>query len=153
VSLQNELIIDHPKLQTVGQKVRYSLITAMFWAFWFYLLAPLISLIAWVLGFKLFYEQMILLEGWAGFTQKIITYLIVLVIFASIFFSWAIYNQFRFQKERRRGRYWKPGVISFASEFDIPEGDVLECQNAQRLEIYFNEDGTISEVKNTIPLE
>ena len=49
------LIIEAPGLQSLKHRFSSSLFTFFFWAAWFYLWQPIISILAWAFGFKFFY--------------------------------------------------------------------------------------------------
>lgn len=146
MNFEDKLVINQPKLQTLKQKYAYSLIAFVFWALWLYLLQPIIALMAWLFGFEVFYANMILMGGWEGLSQKLITYLVTLAIMAVVFYGWALYNRYRFQGKIRRGKYWKSNVLTLASEFNVSEEQVLKCQTSKRLELHFDDHGKIIEV-------
>ncbi len=96
------IIINHPEWQTTKQKYLIGLVTLGFWMLWFYLWAPLISLLAWVFGIHTFHYQMIELEGYKGVLRLMGTYAIVIGILGGGLILWATYNIQRFSGMDRR---------------------------------------------------
>jgi biofilm PGA synthesis protein PgaD len=96
------LIIEHPEWQTPKQKYFIGFVTLGFWMLWFYLWAPLISLIAWLFGIHVFQYQMIELGGYKGVLRLMTNYAIVIVVMGGSLILWATYNIQRFGGMDRR---------------------------------------------------
>lgn len=137
------LIIEAPHLQTLKHKFSSSLLTFLFWVFWFYLWHPLISIIAWFFGFSFFYDNMIHLGGLAGFLKLVGTYALVVFIIALLFFGWAAYNNWRFKNKKRRGKMWKIGFRNLGERYMLSEEQVLNAKTSRRLVVHFNAAGRI----------
>jgi biofilm PGA synthesis protein PgaD len=140
------LIIETPKLQTLKHRFSSSLVTFIFWAFWFYLWQPVISIIAWAMGVRIFYENMISLGGIGGFLKLLGIYTLVVCLIAVVFFGWAYYNNRRFKNKKRRGKFWKISFNNLAERYDLNEEQVLDCKASRRLVVHFDETGKITRV-------
>ncbi len=145
---QNPLVIEAPNLQNLKQKYSFSFITFLFWLLWFYLWNPLISLLAWFFGWRVFYDNMILLGGWPGLMEKLNAYAITLLGMAIVFFGWAFYNNARFYNRKRRGKIWKVNTMNLSEEFSITHEEVLTCKSAKRIVINFDPGGQITHLSN-----
>jgi len=141
-----KLIISRPDLQTFRQRWYSSVITLLFWLIWIYLLSPLISLIAWVFGIKIFYDTMISLGGYKTFFRVFGVYLLAVFIIALIYFGWAIYNRERFKNRERRHKFLSISCVELSSFFKISEEQVQNCKKSKRIEFDFDEMGDIKEI-------
>jgi len=140
------LIINAPKLQSLKQRFSYSVITFAFWVFWFYLWQPIAAILAWVLGLKIFYENMITLGGIEGFFKLISSYIIAVCSMALFFFGWAYYNNLRFKEKTRRTRLWKVSALNLGELFNLKKEQVLHCKASRRLVVHFDAHGKIKDV-------
>jgi poly-beta-1,6-N-acetyl-D-glucosamine biosynthesis protein PgaD len=148
---KNPLIMESPDLQTMRQRYSSSFITFFFWVIWIYLVHPLNSLIAWMLGGQFFYKNMILLDGWTGLMEKLPSYAVVLLIIAVVFFGWAFYNNARFYNRERRRTVMHVTDKTLSDFFNISESDVRTCKNSERLVIDFDDSGQIVSLESTNP--
>jgi len=146
----NPLIIQAPKLQSLKQRYSSSLITLLFWFFWLYLWQPVISLVAWLFGVKLFERNMITLGGIQGLLNLMTSYAAVVFAIASVFFGWAYYNNRRFKEKKRRGKIWKVSVDNLGDRFALTEDQVLECKTSRRMVVHFNETGKITQINKRV---
>ncbi|MEK6776437.1 MAG: poly-beta-1,6-N-acetyl-D-glucosamine biosynthesis protein PgaD [bacterium] len=137
----NRLIIDQPSLQSLWQEYSYAFCTFIVWVAWIYLWLPLISLVAWLLGIRFYYEHMIVLGGYLGFLKVMGLYALIIFILGIALVFWALVNQIRFRgKDRRKTVYAtkEEEVINF---FGISRDDLRIAQKAKRLTISFNGEG------------
>lgn len=148
---ENPLIIEAPDLQTMRQRYSSSFITLFFWVIWIYLALPLNSLIAWMIGGRIFYKNMVLLDGWTGLLEKLPVYAVVVLVIAVVFFGWAFYNKARFFNKQRRRTVTQVTDHTLSAFFTISEDDVKTCRNSERLVIHFDDSGRIVSLENTCP--
>jgi biofilm PGA synthesis protein PgaD len=141
-------IIDAPGFQTLKQRYSSALLTLIFWVFWFYLWQPLISIIAWGLGIKFFYENMVLLGGIYGFLELALIYLLVVMGIGVLFFGWAFYNNRRFKKKKRRAKLWKISFGNLSNLFQIDENQVLALKSSRYAVVHFDENGHIKDLSH-----
>jgi len=140
-ALRDDLIIEQPNLQGLWQQYSYGICTFLAWGIWLYLWLPLINLVAWLFGAKLFYEQMILLGGYQGLLQDLGLYSLVIFIIGAVLILWARYNQYRFQgkeKRKRTPRYARMEEIEF---FEVEEDVLKMVQTSKRIYVSFDEEG------------
>ncbi|MCP4155719.1 MAG: poly-beta-1,6-N-acetyl-D-glucosamine biosynthesis protein PgaD [bacterium] len=145
---RNELIIEAPGLQSLKQRYSSKLMTLLFWLLWFYLLNPLLSIFAWLFGFKVFYDNMVLLGGWPGLMEKVNAYVVTLLVMGIVFFGWAFYNNARFYNKKRRGKLWKVNTLNLSTQFNISRNEVMKAKSARRIVINFDEGGNITHFSN-----
>ena len=140
------LIIVPPSLQTLRQRYANAALTLFFWALWLYLWIPFISLIAWLFGIEIFYEEIILMEGYRLLLELFIWYGAVIFLISLLFLSWARYNQFRFRGKDRRKKAILPSLQDLADYFEVDVTLLAKCQKAERLLIRHNKNGRIDKI-------
>lgn len=95
-------LIERPDLKSGVRNITEAGITAFMWATWIYLLLPLINIILWILGIRIFYVELI---EKAGFSRIVNMFYNIGWIAAAIFISfwlWGYYNLKRYGKLKRR---------------------------------------------------
>ena len=143
----NPLIIDMPNLQTIRQRYASTIITLIFWAFWFYLWLPLISLIAWVLGIDLLYDRMVVKGGFDAFVASLPAYALVIVTMGALLVIWGVYNLQRFRGHERRIRVHPVDTPSIARYFLVDPAQLAEWQQSKNLVVHIDELGMIRSVE------
>ena len=141
------LIIDEPSLQTLKQRFAYSLMTFIFWAFWIYLWLPVISLVAWLGGIHLFYQEMIVQGGAQAFFGLVRFYALVILSMGIVFLSWAGYNLARFRGKGRRKSAEGADKADIARFFSVEVDQLNKWHKAKRLIVYHNKEGEIDRVE------
>lgn len=146
----NELVIDMPNLQTIRQRYASTVITFLFWVFWFYLWLPLISLIAWVLGVDLLYDRMVVRGGFEIFATSLPFYALIVVLIGAILIMWGVYNQQRFRGKTRRNRVHSVDTSTTANYFIVDPVELGEWKAAKNLVIHIDDLGMIQTVEKRI---
>jgi biofilm PGA synthesis protein PgaD len=72
-----------------------ALLTVLFWAVWLYLVLPLVSLLLWALGVRVFLEQF-RQGGYEGLLASLATYSSVLLVIVSLLALWIVWNVVRY---------------------------------------------------------
>jgi biofilm PGA synthesis protein PgaD len=122
-------IIERPELRSDGRRISDSLITALAWAFWVYLILPLLSLAAWALGLHMFYDE-VLAPGRESLSQ-VLVYLRWAGVAGSVLIAWALYNRLRFGGVDRR-RMSAPSDAHRVADYVGLRGADLEVLRARR---------------------
>ncbi len=137
----HDLIIEIPNMQSIRRKYSYATLTFVFWTIYIYLWLPLLSLLAWGMGFKFFYEHMITLGGYVGLMHSAAVYTFVIFIISSIFILWAQINLYRFEGIDRRSTINPILVKDQADYYSLTEQQAHNWQEAKNLVIHHNDDG------------
>lgn len=94
-------LIQKPRQQPRFQRTAWGFVTIAFWAFYFYLWAPLVTLISWLLGGQMawaqLYEQKQTIDPFV-----VIALPVMLLCCAALLIAWAEYNRMRFTGKERR---------------------------------------------------
>ena len=141
---QSSLIIDNRMALKTHHKVTSVGITLIFWAVIFYLWQPLISMVAWAFGFKVFYEHMIILGGFEGFVEMLARYALIISLLGGGLLLWAIVNKKRFKNKIRRASGIKVDSESISNFFKVDTYDRVDWVNAKNLNISISDDSEIS---------
>jgi len=147
---QIQLIINKPQALNLQNKITSVSITFVFWIVLFYLWQPLISLIAWSFGFKVFYEHMIILGGFEGFLEMLTLYVVIISILGGTLISWALYNRFRFKNKTKRGVVDCVSPQDMADFFKVDANLQMKWKKEKNLTVFITEENAITVKKNTI---
>jgi biofilm PGA synthesis protein PgaD len=134
----NALVIDRPELQPIVQRAFFSTLTVFFWTSYVYLLLPLVTLLAWYLGFNAVYEEMVMRRGWEALVRLIGFYGAIVLAMAAVQIGWALINWMRFagKRDRRRERECKVDMTFAEPMFLTDAVDFPAWQNAKRLVVH-----------------
>jgi biofilm PGA synthesis protein PgaD len=111
---------------------------------WAYLFVPLLSLIAWWLGYRRFDQYVI--QNDHEFFKQIYTILPLVMVLGIIFLLWAFYNLLRFRGKERRGQTPNVTVSEVAHFFEIEAQLLEDAQTCQVSTYYFDESGRIIDI-------
>jgi len=142
-----KLIIEHPEWQTPKQRILLGFITLSFWMLWFYLWIPLVSVLAWTFGIRLFEYHMIELEGYKGIVALLGWYALVIFLLGGSLIAWATYNIQRFNKVARRNPRPVVSMEMQAGHFRVSAGDVELWRKSQFVFIEHNDESRIANVR------
>lgn len=141
-------IIDKPEKKSFLRKVAEAGFTVFMWGIWSYLLLPVLNILLWLIGIRIFYVELIdgavypeildLLRkaGWS-----------VLTIFV-ILRSWGIYNYRKFGKLKRRTSVGSDSGEQQLSEHFHISGEMirdLQRQKEVRWPVYSDSEETLSD--------
>lgn len=135
-------IISRPDRQSAGQRYGQRLLTLMFWLLTAYLLRPLITLIAWAAGLRLFSEIMIDEEGLVSLFQLLGSYVLIIAGIGAALGSWALYNLLRFRGRDKRTRHPRPvSPEEEASHYGLDPEAVRQWRQCRRLLVRHDANG------------
>ncbi len=139
-----QLIINKPHALNRKNRLTSASLTFIFWLMLFYLWQPLISLIAWGFGFKVFYEHMIILGGFEGFLEMLSFYLLVISIMSSLLIMWAIYNRLRFKNKTKRQATTTVSAQDMADFFKVNADLQHQWKTKKNLTIFITPENAIT---------
>ncbi|MCP5181810.1 MAG: poly-beta-1,6-N-acetyl-D-glucosamine biosynthesis protein PgaD [Pseudomonadales bacterium] len=130
---QRPLIIERPERQTAMQRWGWGGITAFAWVVWFYLVIPLLSLVAWVAGLYFLYTTLLQGLNLDDLPPLLIRYGIGIGILTGTYLLWALYCRLRFRRTKRRKASPPVSVDALAEYNMLTAADVAHWQAASRL--------------------
>ncbi|HID70800.1 MAG TPA: poly-beta-1,6-N-acetyl-D-glucosamine biosynthesis protein PgaD [Desulfobacterales bacterium] len=113
------LIINKPDLKNMPLLFGEGMLTILFWGVWFYLWLPVVSMLAWWLGFKFFYRHMVELGGFSGFIQFLDVFFSGIFLLCGALALWSLYNLKRYGSYRRRNQIMTTDMDNLAVYFNI----------------------------------
>ncbi len=144
-----KIIIVRPDRKTLPQRASAVLFFLMFWGALLYLLRPLLLVVGWWLGYRLF-ESVIddvvldeLLETvFLGFLPPIL-------FLSGLLGGWAFYNRMRFRGYRDKRRVPPPPltVEDISTAYSLTPEQIREIHEAKRLICHFQDNGEIEAVE------
>jgi biofilm PGA synthesis protein PgaD len=151
--LQNypeNLIINRPDLKSKPLIFGERILTLIFWGFWFYLWLPLISVVAWLLGFRILYSHIIELGGLDEFLVQINIFSSGIFAASGILALWSFYNLKRYGAYNRRNKVYYTDLHGLASHLSIAATELKTIQQAKTLHFSFNKQGEISTIETPV---
>lgn len=98
---QRHFFLDHP-IVVLSRRAAELVMTVVFWGLWIYLVTPLLSLVLWYGGIKLFVDQMITLGGYQAFADQLVNYGAAIFVMWLLLTLWVIWNMRRYGQRNRR---------------------------------------------------
>ncbi len=150
--MHRKLIIEKPQSQDKTQRLAQGTITAAFWFLFLYLLRPIFTLIAWIVGAVIFSREMVGYGGFEGLQRSLLWYLLVILIIAIVLRSWAWYNLKHFGGHEKRRTFIPPVPLNRVAAFYHVDPVELSCwQKSGWLLIIHDEQGRILHVRHREP--
>ena len=142
----DDVFIDAPELLTGRQQLRDTVVTGVMWALYAYLWVPLISLLAWILGFEFAYDVMIRAGGAAHLRSVLYWYGIAIALIFVVFGVWSRSNLLRFGGQNRRDNFDRIEDQSFMAFFGISAEELEQLRTSRSLTLELDAVGAITEI-------
>lgn len=142
----SELHIDAPHLLSQRRRLGDTIATGLMWILYSYLWLPLVSLLAWLLGFEFAYDVMVRAGGVDALKAVLWWYGIVL---ASIFVAvavWSVVNRRRFANHDRRQNGQRVSDIEMTEYFALQHEELQTMRSARVISLSFDATGSIEQV-------
>jgi biofilm PGA synthesis protein PgaD len=141
-----KVCIEAPELMSPRERVRDTVATGIMWVLYAYLWLPMISLLAWLLGFEFAYDVMVRAGGAAHLKTVLYWYSVAIMTIFVIFGAWSMSNRWRFAGHNRRGRPDRVTDESFMTFFGISGADLGRLRSGQVLTLELDAVGAICEI-------
>jgi biofilm PGA synthesis protein PgaD len=145
-----KLFINAPKLLPRGRRVADAVLTALMWAFYSYLWAPLISLVAWLLGFEFAYDVLVRAGGLQLLQDVIFFYGTTVAIIFVVVAGWSIINRSRFAHRNRRRAVPAVTEEEIATYFDIAPEQLATLRESRIIHVGLGQSGDIQRVEASL---
>jgi len=130
-------IIDKSKLKSPWRYFVEGSITLAFWAIWVYWLYPVATVLLWILGINIFYQELFSHRGFFELVNILQKAGIIFLVIMIVILGWSYYNYFWFL--RRGERRNKKVVIchdeDFARLFNVDAELLKEAKKCSQLEV------------------
>lgn len=126
-------IIDNPKLKSFLRGTTEWSFTTLVWAFWLYLLLPILNIVLWVLGVRYAYVEVLKKGGY----QQLLDLLekmgwAILIVFI-ILRLWGYYNYRRFGGKARRKSVSSATNEQLSEFFHVPTERITDLQSKKEV--------------------
>ncbi len=148
-STEDKVLIDSPQLLSRRHRVRDTLMTAIMWLVYSYLWAPLISLVAWLLGFEFAYDVMVRAGGFEYLKEIAWYYSVVVAIIIVVVAGWSILNR-RFAQHDRRQTIDSVPDAEIADYFGILDQQLATLRDSRISHVGVDEEGQFVSVEARI---
>ncbi len=95
-------IVDYPGLRGFIRSITEWSFTLTFWAFWLYLLVPMINLLVWMIVGETIFSTVVAQSGYIELLDILKKWGIVTLFTIVAFMGWAYYNYWMFGRKNRR---------------------------------------------------
>jgi len=146
----SDVCIHAPELLTRREQIRDAFATGIMWALYAYLWLPLISLLAWILGFEFAYDVMIRAGGSVHLKTVLYWYGIAVSTIFVAFGVWSLSNRLRFGNRERRGHLDAVTDDSFMTFFGISAADLERLRTGRSLVLELDAVGAIREIADSV---
>lgn len=140
---REKIHIHAPELLTPPQRARDTLLTGVMWAFYLYLWVPLISLLAWLLGFELAYDVMIRSGGARDNASLLFGYAKVVGVICCAVTAWSIFNRLRFHGVTRRKFSQRVDDKAILNHFNFTLDELREFRAEKVVSVETDENGRV----------
>lgn len=147
VRAERALIIDRPDALPRARRMAWHAVTVVFWGLYLYLWLPLVSLVAWVFGIGIAYQEMVVAEGYREVLRLLGWYLVTIEVLCGSLVLWAAYNYLRFGGRERRGRRPDVSLAVIARHFHVRLVELVAWQKARHLRIELTPAGAIAHIE------
>ena len=147
---EQKLHINMPTLLPRRRRVADAVLTALMWAFYSYLWAPLISLVAWLLGFEFAYDVLVRAGGLELLQDVILFYGTMVALIFIVVSSWSIINRSRFAHRNRRRALQVVTEEEISDHFGISAEQLETMRDSQIIHVGLGEIGDIQRVESSL---
>jgi poly-beta-1,6-N-acetyl-D-glucosamine biosynthesis protein PgaD len=126
-------IIDKPNLKTFLRNITELSFTSIMWAFWLYLLLPLLNILIWFLGIRYFYFEVIKLAGYRELLNLLVRTGWVIIVVFLVLRLWGYYNYRRFGRRERRRSLPPDGREKMTAYFQVPLEKIEDIQSSKEI--------------------
>ncbi|MDZ7778445.1 MAG: poly-beta-1,6-N-acetyl-D-glucosamine biosynthesis protein PgaD [Gemmatimonadota bacterium] len=147
-----DLVVDRPELQRDPQRIIYSSLTLIAWVAWVYLWLPLVSLIGWYFGVRIFVREIVIPDA-RTMTMVVLTYLAVVIVLGGTLLVWSRYNVRRFRGNERREEAPPLDDADVRDWFRIEQALLERLRSADSMILHLDDDGHIEDVVDVRPLQ
>ena len=142
--------INMPTLLPRRRRVADAILTALMWAFYSYLWAPLISLVAWLLGFEFAYDVLVRAGGLELLRDVILFYGTMVALIFIVVSGWSAVNRSRFADHNRRKAIRVVTEEEISDYFGLEAEQLATMRDSQIVHVELGEVGDIQTVKSSL---
>jgi biofilm PGA synthesis protein PgaD len=151
-AVNDDIYINEPQLMSRRQRIGDAMATGLMWALYSYLWAPLVSLVAWLLGFEFAYDVMVRAGGLHVLEEVMYFYGLMIFCIIIVVTAWSLINRYRFVNRDRRQAGETVTDTEIAEKFGLDPKQLNQLKTARAIRLSHDEAGNIERVE-TLELE
>jgi len=132
-------LIQKSRQQPRLQRTAWGFVTLAFWGFYFYLWAPLVTLVSWLLGGHLAYVQLYQRKQHVD-PFVMIALPVILVCCSLLLIAWAEYNRYRFGGKERRAPREDSSRADIAHALGATDALAEQLMNAKAVTLHMDDN-------------
>ena len=123
------------------QRVTELTLTTLFWLAWLYLIMPLISLLLWAVGVRLFVEEMIVRGGYEALIAEFVHYGLVILAMLVATLLWVYWNLRRYGRHEKRTQQPDPvSLAEIAAVSGLTPKETHRVWDSRKLQVRFDDN-------------
>jgi biofilm PGA synthesis protein PgaD len=142
------LIIESPGLQRPLPRNGWKLVTALFWAAWFWIWLPLITAIGWMFGVHTVFDQFVANWGYIELLRLLPYYILIIGITGLLLIGWSLLQMYRFGGVDRRRAAPTVTRLEIATALSLDESTTTSWLQTRRMIAYHDENGRVSWIES-----
>ncbi|TVP58053.1 MAG: poly-beta-1,6-N-acetyl-D-glucosamine biosynthesis protein PgaD [Gemmatimonadales bacterium] len=140
------LIVDQPELQRRPHRMLYSILTLIAWVIWVYLWLPLVTLLAWYFGLRVFLREIVIPDPATMLAVGLVYGLVVLILGGSLL-VWSRYNVRRFRGKERREEVPPLSDQAVSEWFAVDPETLARFRSQGSLTVQLDEHGMVQSLE------
>lgn len=141
--------IHRPDLQSRVHRGVFAVLSTLGWLVWLYLFAPLLSLVAWGLGYHRL--DLYVLSSTPHVLLTLGLYASAVIVAGLLLLLWAVYNLLRFGSKDRRAAAPPVSDIELVQAFRINRDQLAQLHAGKVMHLHHDTDGHITGVETLMP--
>lgn len=138
----DDIIIEKPQLIRKFRFFSEMSLAVIGWTVWLFIVRPIFLVLLWIMGFSIFYEEIIKNESVKNLKQLWV-YLIVIMLLYTILQLWNRYNVIRFRGKERRRSSAPASDKEMGAFYEMTEEDVRNLKRWEMVDVHFYPDNQI----------
>jgi len=143
----DDIYVNVPHLLSRRHRLTDAMATGLMWAFYSYLWAPFVSLVAWLLGFEFAYAVMVRAGGIYVLKEVMYWYGLMVICIIIVVTAWSLMNRFRFLNRDRRQAGNTVTDAEIAEKFALDAKQMDQMRTARVMRLSHDEAGNIDRVE------
>jgi biofilm PGA synthesis protein PgaD len=139
--VEKDVCIQAPELLTARERTRDTVVTAAMWGLYLYLWVPLVSLLAWLLGFEFAYDVMIRAGGARDLGAILTVYAVIVGVIFIVVTAWSLVNRMRYRGNDRRHLGKTVADDAIAAFFGVDAATLPALRSVRRVRLDFDSAG------------
>lgn len=140
-----DIIIEHPHLQSLGQKLASAFLAGCSWLLWLYFLLPLFTLGGWLLGAKSLSDEIRWFGGYKTLLQLLQLYGEIVLAIAVLWLVWSLFLSWLHRGKKTAG-VAPVSDPELATHFGLDTAELAQAKSWQTATVHFDDHAGIVDI-------